>query len=108
MINFDDIEVVELPEFNGGTGVTKGRMIIDNNVKIMKAELEKGSSIGEHTHTTSSEIIYIISGVTKCILDGKEEIVKAGECHYCPKGSTHSVINENDDTLVMFCVVPNQ
>lgn len=108
MINFEEIDVVEMPEFNGGTGITKGRMFIDDNGKIMKATLEKGASIGEHTHITSSEIIYIISGTAKCLLNGKEEIVKAGQCHYCPKGSTHSVINENDENLVMFCVVPNQ
>lgn len=108
MIDFDEIKEVSIPEFNGGKGITKGRMFIDENGKIMKAILEKGSSIGEHTHMTSSEIIYIISGVAKCILNGKEEVVKAGNCHYCPKGNTHSVINENDETLIMFCVVPNQ
>lgn len=108
MINFDEIEVSEIPEFNGGTGITKGRMFIDENGKIMKAVLEKGSSIGEHTHKTSCEIVYIISGTAKCILNGKEEFVQAGQCHYCPKGSTHSIANENDEDLVMFCVVPNQ
>lgn len=108
MINFEEIDTVEIPEFNGGTGITKGKMFIDNNGKIMKAILEKGSSIGMHTHKTSSEIIYIISGTAKCILDGKEEIVEAGQCHYCPKGSSHSVINENNENLIMFCVVPNQ
>ena len=108
MIKFEEIKEVEIKEFNGGTGITKGRMFVDNNGKIMKALLEKGSSIGSHTHQTSSEIIYIISGIAKCILDGKEEIVKAGECHYCPKGSTHSIINENEEDLIMFCVVPNQ
>lgn len=67
MINFDEIEVSEIPEFNGGTGITKAKILIDENGKIMKAILEKGSSIGEHTHNASSEIIYIISGTAKCI-----------------------------------------
>ncbi len=108
MINFEEIDTVEIPEFNGGTGITKSKMFIDGNGKIMKAILEKGSSIGKHTHSTSSEIIYIISGMAKCILNEKEEIVKTGQCHYCPKGSTHSIINEAEEDLVMFCVVPNQ
>lgn len=42
----------------------------------MKSILGKDCSIGEHEHKTSSEIIYVISGEAKCILDGKEEIVK--------------------------------
>lgn len=108
MINFEEINEEEIPEFNGGIGITKRRMFIDNNVKIMKVMLEKGVSIGSHTHKTNSEIIYIISGIAKCILDGKEEIVKKGQCHYCPKGSTHSIINESSEDLIMFCVVPNQ
>lgn len=74
----------------------------------MKSVLEKGCSVGEHTHKTSSEIIYIISGTAKCTLDGKEEIVHKGECHYCPKGSTHSIATATNEDLVMFDVVPEQ
>ena len=108
MIKFEEINEVEFPQFKGGNGITKNRMFADENVKIMRVVLEKGSSIGIHTHTTNSEIIYIIDGIARCSIDGKEEIVKKGECHYCPKGSTHSILNENEKDLVMFCVVPEQ
>lgn len=108
MIRFEDLKEVEISEFNGGSGVTRGRMFIDDNSRIMKAVLEKGSSIGTHCHKDSSEIVYIISGEAKCRINGKDENVKAGECHYCPKGSSHSIINNSDESLVMFCVVSNQ
>jgi len=108
MINFEKINEIAIPEFNSGTGITKSRMFADENIRIMKAVLEKGSSIGKHTHMTSSEIIYIINGKAKCIINGEEEVINKGECHYCPKGSTHSIMNENEEDLVMFCVVPNQ
>ena len=106
MIKFEEINEVEFPQFKGGNGITKNRMFADENVKIMRVVLEKGSSIGIHTHTTNSEIIYIIDGIARCSIDGKEEILKKGECHYCPKGSTHAVLNEHAENLVMFCVVP--
>ncbi len=108
MINFDEIEEVAIPNLNGGEGITKANMFMDKNIKIMKSTIEKGSSIGEHIHKTSSEIVYVISGEAKCILDGKEEIVREGECHYCPKGSTHSIINNKDENLIVFDVVPEQ
>ena len=38
----------------------------------------------------------------------QKEQVKKGQCHYCPKGSAHSVKNIDDEDLVMLCVVPNQ
>ena len=31
-----------------------------------------------------------------------------GDCHYCPKGHTHSLINNSDEDLVFFAVVPVQ
>lgn len=108
MINFDALELKELSEFRGGLGTVKARMFDDDNGKIMRATLEKGVSIGVHTHTTNSEIVYVISGTAKFTLNGKDEIVRAGECHYCPKGETHTVINEFDEPLVMFCCIPNQ
>ena len=108
MINFDEIKEVGINSLNGGNGVTKANMYMDNNIKIMNSVLEKGCCMGEHTHTTSSEIIYIISGTAKCTLNGKEEIVHKGECHYCPKGSTHSIANDGEEDLIMFDVVPEQ
>lgn len=108
MINFNEIKETEISGLNGGNGITKANMFMDTNIKIMKSVLGKGCSIGEHIHKTSSEIIYIISGTAKCTLDGKEEIVHEGECHYCPKGSTHSIANVTNEDLVMFDVVPEQ
>ena len=37
-----------------------------------------------------------------------EESLEAGDCHYCPKGHTHSLINVGKEDLVFFAVVPEQ
>lgn len=42
------------------------------------------------------------------LYDGAYEDVEAGVCHYCPKGHSHSLINNSDADLVFFAVVPNQ
>lgn len=55
MINFDLIEEIKLDNFKGGDGSVIAKIFTDNNNKIMKATLKKGSSIGMHTHDASSE-----------------------------------------------------
>ena len=108
MIDFNNIEETIEPHFKGGNGVAKMRMFHDGKNRIMKGTLEKGCSIGMHTHETNSEIFYVVSGQAKVIIDGREEIVNEGQCHYCPKGSTHETINNTEEDLVLFCVVPEQ
>ena len=108
MINFSDIKATLMPNFQGGKGVTAAQMFVDDKNKIMRITLAPGSSIGMHCHETSSEVIYVLSGVGTAILDGTEETINAGECHYCPKGHTHSFINRGKKDLVFFAVVPQQ
>ena len=108
MIRFDDMNEEILPQFRGGEGSFAVKMLFDGQNRIMKGRLVKGASIGLHTHETSSEIIYILSGTATFLLDGKEEILMAGDCHYCKKGSAHTLMNKHGDDLVFFAVVPEQ
>ena len=61
-VNFSQMEETVLPNFMGGEKSVRARMRVDENGKIMCGVLEPGASIGLHTHTTSSEIVYILSG----------------------------------------------
>lgn len=106
IIDFNKIETTVNNNFKGGEKYYKAKIFSDDNNKIMHGVLEKGCSIGLHTHETNSEIIYVLSGVGKMLYDGSEEILNKGDCHYCPMGHSHSLINENDDDLVFFAVVP--
>lgn len=97
-----------MPEFKGGKGNTFARMYVDGLGKIMRGRLEAGASIGMHKHETGSEIIYILSGNGKVLYDDTEEPLRAGDCHYCPKGHSHSLINNSAAELMFFAVVPEQ
>ena len=108
IIEFDKLEETRLPQFKGGEGDTIARMREDELGKIMYGRLEPGSSIGFHKHETNSEIIYILSGTADFLYDDGTEQTRAGGCHYCPKGHSHSMINNGDVDLVFFAVVPNQ
>ncbi len=108
ILDYTAMETTHIPNFLGGEGTIHAQMRVDELGKILKGALDPGSSIGYHTHETSSEIIYILSGTGKVEYDGSEEVVKAGQCHYCPKGHSHALINNSDGLLEFFAVVPNQ
>ena len=105
-LNFSQIQEKELPGFRGGEGMFRARMHTDESNKIMRGVLAPGSFIGLHTHDTNSEIIYILSGTGKVLCDGEYESLAAGDCHYCPMGHSHSLINDSDGDLTFFAVVP--
>ena len=58
-----------------------------------------------HSHPTSDDINYILSGTGKAVCDGQEELLFPGTCHICKKGSEHSIMNTGTEDLVMLTVV---
>lgn len=108
ILDMMNLEEQALPNFKGGEGVTYARMHVDGLNRIMLVRLPYGASIGMHTHETSSEIIHILAGKARIIMDGAEEIALPGQVHYCPKGHTHTTISAGDEDLLMLAVVPEQ
>ena len=108
LIDFSQMEETVIPNFLGGEGALRAKMRVDELGKILHGVLEPGSTIGLHTHETSSEIIYILAGTGRVLYDGGDESLSAGSCHYCPKGHAHSLINDGGELLEFFAVVPNQ
>ncbi len=103
-INFNEMDTQTLPQFKGGEGDFLVKMFTDG-AKIMRGTLEPGSTIGYHSHEGNCEIIYVLSGTGKCLYDGGEETLSAGDCHYCPDGHSHSLINNGVENLEFFAVV---
>ncbi len=107
-IDFDEVGLSVIPGFKGGDLEARMRIFQDGDNRIMKGLLVPGASIGMHTHEDSSEIIFITAGCGSVICDGERSSVHAGICHYCPKGHTHSLINDSDADLEFLAVVPRQ
>ncbi len=109
LFEYDKIPETIIPNFKGGEKEAIAKMYSDGLNRIMLGRLKPGASIGLHTHETNSEIVYIISGRGIVIIDGETEELYPGICHYCPKGHTHTMINNREDEdLVIFAVVPEQ
>lgn len=90
----------------GGEGEFAVRMFADEHNRILYGSLTPGSSLGAHTHETDSETMYFLQGTGKVLYDGQYLLVKAGMCHYCAKGKSHSLINDGKEDLVFFAVIP--
>lgn len=108
MLDFTTIPESPFPHFKDGEGTFFARMAGDTNCKILHGRLPAGATIGLHTHEDSAEIIFFLSGTGKMLLDGETETIAAGLCHYCPKGSSHAMINEGDEDITFYAVVPKQ
>lgn len=107
-INFSEVDEKITPHFNGGEGEFIAKAYADDLNKMLCGRLEPGSSIGYHKHETSSEIIYVLSGSGKMLIEDGEERLHAGDGHYCKKGQSHSFINDGTEDLVFFAVIPQQ
>ena len=108
LIEFDKMEPVVMQNVMGGTGEMVARTYQDELTKIMFSTLKPGACLGEHTHTDSCEIIYVISGQGTVMDDGVPVHLTAGMCHYCPKGHKHQMINDSDGDLTVYAIVPKQ
>ena len=105
IIDFNAMEPNMTPNMLGGEGTIEVKSFLDDAGKILMITVHPGCSIGEHTHTTSEEIVYVLSGKGKTIQDGVEEPLEPGKAYYCPKGHTHTVINNGTEPMMMYWVV---
>lgn len=108
ILGFPAMEEKLIPNFKGGEGALRACMFFDGTNRILRGRLGQGDTVGLHMHETSSEIIYVLQGVARILMDGEEELVPAGSAHYCPKGHTHTMRSADDHELVFFAVVPEQ
>lgn len=104
-----DIEISHLENFKGGEKHLEAKMFFDGTNRILtNARLIPGASIGMHTHEDSCEVIFILEGRGSLLEDGTKKEVQAGDCLYCPKGGSHSLVNDSGSDLLFCAVVPLQ
>lgn len=65
---------------------------VEEESLTIKITLNPGHGMNYHSHERRDEVWTIISGKGKCIIDGKEKKVKAGDVISMPKGCRHTII----------------
>ncbi len=108
IIDFNNIEEQELAHFKGGEKAFNAKMFFDGSVRIMNGRLVPGASIGLHTHETNCEVLFVTQGCGHVVFDGERIAIREGQCHYCPKGHSHTLINDSEAELKFVAVVPEQ
>lgn len=110
LIDFSKMNEKHLVGFKGGEKSFDPKMFCDdaNGNKIMQGRLEPGASIGYHEHSGSCEIIFILEGEGFMKADDGDLPVKAGDCHYCANGHSHSLINTGSKDMLFYAVVASQ
>ena len=104
-IDFNDIPEAVIPRMNGGDGSVIAWMHDGDRCRVIVTRMPAGSSIGLHEQASGDDINYVMEGRGRAVCDGVEEPLFPGVCHICPKGSSHTIINDGDSDLVLFTVV---
>lgn len=105
MIHFDKLEETLRQDFRGGKKECRLKIHKEESVRFMRGILPAGASIGKHIHENNEEIIYVLEGSGYIIDDGKEEKIEAGQCNYCPKGHSHSLMNAGNRDLTFLAII---
>jgi quercetin dioxygenase-like cupin family protein len=72
--------------------------------QLMIRTAVKGTSIGNHFHTVSDEMVIVVGGKGEILVNGEWKPVKAGDVHVCPRGIIHDTraLDENLQYLSIF------
>lgn len=108
LIDFNSMKEIDVKNMNDGIGKVSAKMHIDSEGKLIISKIKPHSSIGEHLHSTSDDINFVLKGKGIAICDGIKEELLPNTCHICKKGSKHSIINDSDEDLVLLTVVNNR
>ncbi len=105
LFDFTKLDIKKLENLYGGEKAVETKGYIDDDIKILMGRLEPGASIGKHEHNPGFEVLYIVEGCGKILIEGERVPIHAGMCHYCKTGSGHSLINDSDEDLIYFAVI---
>ena len=60
--------------------------------------------IGEETHTTSDQILFIVTGNGEAIVNGKTTNIEKHSVVYVPANTKHNIINKGEEDMKLYTV----
>jgi quercetin dioxygenase-like cupin family protein len=103
VVNEKDMEVLDLPGRRLRWLITK-----DNadavHCSMCMIQIAPGQTVKPaHSHPNGEEVIYIISGSGKVMVDGNVEAVNAGSAVLFPQGKVHMLSNTGAEEMKVVC-----
>lgn len=72
--------------------------------QIVAMSISVGGDIGEETHPTTDQILFIVNGDGEAVLDGIVRKITEHDVIFVPAGTKHNFVNRGDEDLKLFTV----
>ena len=69
------------------------------HVQVVIMSIEIGGEIGEEIHADNDQVLYLVSGQGRVILDGKDKPFKEGDLVLVPAGTKHNFITTGSEPM---------
>lgn len=69
------------------------------NTQIVIMSIPPGGEIGEETHPDNDQILYLVEGSGKVILNGEEQAYEKGDLVLVSAGTKHNFVNTGSEDL---------
>lgn len=83
----------------------RGDVVPNEELLLVRANMEAGRCHPFHTHPTREEIIYIISGRAEQWCGQNHRVLGPGEMVLIPKGEVHGTYNPFNERLVFLAIL---
>ena len=80
-------------------------IVPNQDLMMVRANMEAGWSHPFHTHPTREEIIYILSGRAEQWIGEQRRVLGPGELVFIPKGEVHGTYNPFRERLVFLAIL---
>ena len=80
-------------------------IVPNQDLMMVRANMEPGFSHPFHTHPTREEIIFIISGRAEQWIGRQHRILNSGEMAFIPMGEIHGTYNPFPEKLVFLAIL---
>ena len=103
VVNEKDMEVLDLPGRRLRWLITKDN-VDAVHCSMCMIQIAPGQTVKPaHSHPNGEEVIYIISGSGKVMVDGNVEAVNAGSAVLFPQGKVHMLSNTGAEEMKVVC-----
>lgn len=101
-----DIPKIEFIKCHDGEGTLFCQSLLDGMDStcfpfMHNDTIPAGVSIGEHTHTGSEEIYYLVSGKATLLYDGEAYEMLPGDISICLNGHSHGMIAHEECRMIV-------
>lgn len=94
IVKNSDVKATEV-----GQGVERKILASDGKMMTVEVRFKKGSIGTVHSHP-HEQISYVVSGSFEFELEGKKEIIRAGDSYYVKPDAMHGVVALEDSVIL--------